>query len=72
MIDTIELGRKMMSYAYNIDNDAEFNMWCKLAPKLIALGNANKIKKSELSSDELSLANRAYYLLVSCGEIVVK
>lgn len=73
MVNTAELGRKMMAYAEYITDDEEFNSWCRLAPKLIGLGTATHPKKlSELTPSERSLMNRAITLLVDRGEIVLQ
>jgi hypothetical protein len=73
MIDTAELGRKMMAYSKNIDNDAEFNDWCRLAPKLIGLGAATFPKTlNELTINERALVGRALTLLVDKGELVLQ
>ena len=72
MVDIAELGRKMMAYSANINNDAEFNNWCRLAPKLIGMGTATHPKGiDELTELELVIANRAFVILVSQGEIVI-
>jgi hypothetical protein len=72
-VDTAELGRKMMAYSAKVDDDAEFNNWCRLAPKLIGMGTATHPKgMSELTEQELAIANRAFAILVSQGEIVIK
>ena len=73
MIDTTELGRKMMAYAKNINDDTEFNRWCRLAPKLIGLGTATHPKTlKELSTDDQTLVTRAFNILVQAGEITLK
>jgi len=38
MINPAELGRRMMSVAGQIEDDAEFNRWAKLGPRLISMG----------------------------------
>ena len=73
MINTVELGRKMMAYAKNISDDSEFNRWCRLAPKLIGMGTATHPKNlKELSEDDQALVTRAFNLLVHAGELTVK
>ena len=73
MINTAELGRKMMAYAGKLDDDAEFNNWCRLAPKLIGLGTATHPKSlTELTPNDRLLMNRAITLLVDQGEIVLQ
>lgn len=73
MINTIDLGRKMMAYAKNINDDAEFNSWCRLAPKLIGIGTAAHPKNlKELSAEEQALTIRAFNILVQSGEILIK
>jgi len=73
MINTVELGRKMMSYAKNIDNDTEFNHWCRLAPKLIGMGTATHPKTlKELSAADQKLVTRAFNILLQNGELVIK
>jgi hypothetical protein len=73
MVDIAELGRKMMLYSAKIDDDAEFNNWCRLAPKLIGMGTATHPKgMDELTEQELATANQAFIILVSQGEIVIK
>jgi hypothetical protein len=73
MIDTAELGRKMMSYAKNLDSDVEFNNWCRLAPKLIGMGLATHPKNlKEFSYDEQVVMARALTILIQNGEIVLK
>jgi hypothetical protein len=68
-----ELGRKMMFYSPKLDNDKEFNNWCKLAPKLIGMGTATYPKNiKDLSKEELYIARKAFFILVSKGEIIVE
>jgi len=71
MIDTAELGRRMMAYAARIDDDAEFNHWTRLAPHLIGLGTATHPRSlSELSVADQQLVRRAVAVLANQGEIL--
>jgi hypothetical protein len=73
MIDTTELGRKMMEYAGQLDDDVEFNQWCRLAPKLLSLGAVNHPQNlKELNPIERALVNRAIAVLIDKGELVIK
>ena len=67
MIDAVELGRKMMRYAPKLDDDAEFNQWCRLAPKLIGLGT--NVDPNSFNHMERALINKAIMILVTQGEI---
>jgi len=70
MIDTAELGRKMMRYAPKLDDDSEFNQWCRLAPKLIGMGTATHPKDlNALDALEQALVKRAVVLLTADGNI---
>ena len=68
MINAIELGRIMMRYAPNLDDDSEFNQWCKLAPKLISIGNIKEL--NNFSPVEFAVIKRAIMLLTAQGESV--
>jgi len=70
MINSAELGRKMMAYAARIDDDAEFNNWTRLAPHLIGLGTATHPRSlAELSAADQQLVKRAIAFLTDRGEI---
>lgn len=68
MIDPVELGRRMMHYAPKLENDAEFNQWCRLAPKLIAEGN-NELTKFDLV--EKILIKQVLIRLIKQGELII-
>ena len=68
MINAIELGRAMMQYAPKLDDDSEFNQWCRIAPKLIAIGNIKEL--GDFNPIELAVIKRAIMLLTSQGVLV--
>lgn len=55
-----EIGRRMMSTAGTLDDDAEFNSWAKLGSKLVSMGSVFSPKSiGDLSTEEQQVLSRA-------------
>ena len=55
-----EMGRRMMSTAGTLDDDAEFNRWAKLGSKLIGIGTGKAARSlGDLTPEEQQVLARA-------------